>query len=81
MDRTAVQRELRQRLIELLDLLTRDLIYAVVVIAELREIALDLEINDNAVLRIADGLYLMPAMPNAIRRRTSVSCSAIWLFS
>ena len=57
-DRTAVQRELRQRLIELLDLLTRDLIYAVIVIAELREIALDLEINDNAVLRIADGLYL-----------------------
>ena len=45
MDRTAVQRELRQRLIELLDLLTRDLIYAVVVIAELREIALDLKVN------------------------------------
>ena len=76
MDRTTVQRELRQRLIELLDLLTRDLIYAVVVIAELREIALDLEINDNAVLRIADGLYL-----GILDRGTSVSCSAIWLFS
>lgn len=58
MDRTAVQRELGERLIELLDLLAGDAVYAVIVVAELRKVALDLEIDDNAVFRVADGLYL-----------------------
>ena len=57
-DCTAIQWVLFQRLIELLDLLAGDGVHAVVVVAELREVALDRKVHDDAVLRVADGAHL-----------------------
>ena len=58
MDRVAIQRELREHLIEFLYLLTGNLIHTIIIVAELWEIPINLKIDDDTVLWIADGLYL-----------------------
>ena len=58
MDRAAVQRELRQRLIELFHLLAGDGIHAVVIVAELGEVPLNRKIDDDAGIFVADGTNL-----------------------